>query len=178
MKKRRALIGITIALSLSAAVFFMAFGAFRASYPLPYRQTVEESGVDFRLVYSVMKAESGFRENAVSRAGAVGIMQIKPSTAEFVCRRAEIPFEPERLTDGAYNTQLGCLYLAYLLEKFPAQGTALAAYNAGEGTVSEWLQDPAFSEDGEVLKRIPYPETEEYVKKIVKFMKIYEFFYG
>ena len=161
------------------AVIFLAFGLYfglRSGYPRPYADVVAGTGVEPFLAYSVMKAESDFREDAVSRAGAVGLMQIKPSTAEYICRREGIEFEPERLTDGAYNTRLGCMYLAYLLGKF-AEQTAIAAYNAGEGTVSEWLKNPEFSSDGCLLDYIPYPETEQYVKKIEKFRKIYDFYY-
>ena len=148
----------------------------RTNYPRAYADVVEETGIEPFLAYSVMKAESDFREDIVSRAGAVGLMQIKPSTAEYICRREGIEFEPERLTEGEYNVRLGCLYLKYLLGKFE-EGAAIAAYNAGEGVVSEWLKNPDLSSDGCVLDRIPYPETEQYVKKIEKFRKIYDFYY-
>lgn len=156
-----------------AALYFLV----RSYFPQPYRETVQKSGVDPFLVYAVMKAESGFDEEAKSRAGAVGIMQIMPSTAEFVCRLDGIEFEADRLYEGDYNTALGCRYLVYLLEKFTDTETALCAYNAGEGTVTAWINDPEFSEDGKTLKAIPFPETRSYVKKIAKLRKIYEFFY-
>ena len=161
------------------AVIFLASGLYfglRTNYPRKYAEVVEETGIEPFLAYSVMKAESDFREDIVSRAGAVGLMQIKPSTAEYICRREGIEFEMERLTEGEYNARLGCLYLKYLLGKFE-EGTAIAAYNAGEGVVSEWLKNPDFSSDGCVLDHIPYPETEQYVKKIEKFRKIYDFYY-
>ena len=161
------------------AVAFLGGGLYfglRGDYPRPYADVVEETGIEPFLAYSVMKAESDFREDIVSRAGAVGLMQIKPSTAEYICRREGIEFEPERLTEGEYNARLGCLYLKYLLGKFE-EGTAIAAYNAGEGVVSQWLKDPDISSDGRLLDRIPYPETEQYVKKIEKFRKIYDFYY-
>lgn len=147
------------------------------SFRRPFRQAVEKSGVSPALAYAVMKAESGFDENAESPAGAVGIMQLMPSTAEFVCRLYGIPFEAEKLRDGAYNTALGCRYLIYLSERFPVPETAIAAYNAGEGTVTGWLNDEAYSTDGITLNAIPYPETARYVKKVEKFRKIYQFLY-
>lgn len=148
-----------------------------ASYPRPYRSAVEESGVPPSLAYAVMKAESNFREDAVSRAGAVGVMQIKPSTAEYICRKRGIPYCAERLTDGEYNAALGCMYLAYLLERFPDERTAVCAYNAGEGTVKSWLARPACSQDGRTLSDIPFPETRAYEKKVENFRKIYEILY-
>ena len=170
--KKRILISVVAVIFLVCTLYF----GLRSGYPRPYSEVVEASGVDPLLVYSVMKAESDFREDVVSRAGAVGLMQIKPATAEYICRREGIEFMPDQLTNGAYNVRLGCLYLSYLLGKFEV-GTAIAAYNAGEGTVSEWLKNPEFSSDGRLLEHIPYPETERYVKKIEKFRKIYDFYY-
>ena len=173
--KKRVAVGILAPIGVLLA-FFAVYLAFRVSFRRPYRSTVEGGGIPSALVYAVIKAESGFREDAKSSAGAVGLMQIKPSTAEFICRRADISFYPTRLTEGEYNVTLGCLYLGYLFERF-TQSTALAAYNAGEGTVREWLRDENYSSDGATLVHIPYPETENYVKKVLKFQKIYEILY-
>ena len=165
---------------ISAAVFLLAAFCFlivRLAYPRPYREEVQASGLSPSLVYAVIKAESGFREDAVSRAGAVGLMQVKPSTAEFICTKRGVAFDASRLCEGGYNVTVGCMYLAYLLERFPQTETALAAYNAGEGTVSDWLKDESLSSDGMTLSRIPYAETEGYVKKIKKYKKIYVFIY-
>lgn len=175
----------TIAIFSALAVFVLALLALssyfivRAGYPRKCRQTVELycGAAEPSLIYSVMKAESGFDEEAVSRAGAVGLMQLLPSTAQFLCEKNGIAFEAERLKEADYNVMLGCMYLNYLLEKFPVAETALAAYNAGEGVVLSWLSDESISVDGATLGRIPYPETREYVKKVMKFRKFYEFFY-
>ena len=176
MKRKRLFCALIAAAVLVAGATGAFFGV-KSGYPRPYREEVEASGLEPFLVYSLMKAESGFRECVVSSAGAVGIMQLKPSTAEFICGKEGLAFEPSRLKEGKYNVTVGCLYLKYLLERFEVRETALAAYNAGEGTVGKWLGDSACSDDGKTLKRIPYPETASYVKKIRKFMKIYEFFY-
>ena len=169
------------AVLISVAVFLLiAFLllTLRAAYPRPYAEEVKKSGVSPSLAYAVMKAESGFREDVVSRAGAVGLMQLKPATAEFICTRRGMTFEAERLCEGGYNVTLGCMYLAYLTERFPVLETALCAYNAGEGTVRRWLSDGAYSSDGATLTEIPYAETRNYVKKVLNFRKIYQFFYG
>lgn len=165
------LLALTALLLLILSLFLCCFAAF----PRPYRAVVEQSGLSPALAYAVMKAESNFEESAVSSAGAVGLMQLRPSTAQFIAERSGIPFLPERLFDGEYNTRLGCAYLAYLLERFEEE-TALAAYNAGEGTVQGWLSDPCCSEDGRTLFQIPYAETRRYLKKISFFRKIYGFF--
>ena len=161
-------------------LFVVALACFlwvRGSYRRPFREEVEKSGLSPSLVFAVMKAESGFDEEARSKAGAVGLMQILPATAEFICRERGVEFSPEKLCEGEYNVRLGCLYLSYLLERFPEEKTALAAYNAGEGKVRGWLKDERYSPDGTRLNKIPYPETEEYVKKVMKFRKNYLFFY-
>ncbi len=146
-------------------------------FPRPYLKAVERSGVAQSLVYAVIRAESGYREDAVSRVGAVGLMQVRPSTAEFICGREGIMFENDRLLEGDYNIAIGTRYLLYLFARFENEDTALAAYNAGEGTVRTWLEDERFSSDGISLKVIPYEETAGYVKKIRKFKKIYEILY-
>lgn len=150
--------------------------AFALSFRCPCRKTVQKYALDPSLVFSVIKAESGFSENAVSSAGAVGLMQLMPSTAKFVCEKNKITFEYERLKEGNYNAMLGCIYLNYLLSRFPDKGTALAAYNAGEGTVSSWLKNSNYSDDGIHLKYVPYAETRNYIKKVLKYQKIYAIF--
>ena len=160
------------------AVFLLVSAAvlsFFAAFPRPYRDIVGESGLDPALVYAVMKAESNFQEDAESDAGAVGIMQLLPSTAAFVCEREGVPFDAVRLKEGEYNVTLGCAYLGYLMEEF-VEETALAAYNAGEGRVREWLKDGRYSANGRTLFHIPYLETARYLKKISFFRKIYGFF--
>ncbi len=172
-RSKRLLLGLFLAAIGSVTVFF----AVRAHFRRPYRELVERSGVPPSLVYAVMLAESGFDEDAQSGAGAMGLMQLMPATAEFICARENIVYEQGRLFEGEYNATLGSLYLRYLTQKFPVEATALAAYNAGEGVVSAWLKDGEYSSDGKTLLRIPYPETEKFVKKVLKFRKIYDFFY-
>ncbi|MDE7295930.1 MAG: lytic transglycosylase domain-containing protein [Clostridia bacterium] len=165
------------AISLCALLFLVLWSLARAAFPCPYRSKVLSSGVEEKLAYAVMKAESGFDEDARSKAGAVGLMQLMPATAEFVCELIEIPFEPERLTDGEYNAMLGCAYLQYLFGRFECEQTVLCAYNAGEGTVAEWLNNADYSSDGKNLDKIPYAETAEYVKKVARYKKFYSILY-
>ncbi len=161
-----------------ALLIIIVYYAIRASYPRPYYEIVKGSGQEPTLIYALIKAESGFDEGAVSEAGAVGLMQLMPATAQFICAREKIEYEPERLKEGAYNILLGCKYMEYLIGRFPCTETALAAYNAGEGVVSRWLLDEECSSDGVTLKAIPYAETRGYLKKIAKFRKIYQFYYA
>ena len=127
-------------------------------------------GVSEDLIYSVIKAESNFDDDATSSRGAVGLMQIMPSTAVFVAQSLnEQSFD---LKDAKQNLRYGIYYLSYLSSKFDDQTEVLAAYNAGESTVKKWLAE----QDG-TLAKIPYGETERYIKKIEFFKKVYNTLY-
>lgn len=140
-------------------------------YPTTYSEVIEKYEDDVYLILSVIKAESDFNSKARSGAGAIGLMQIMPSTAQFTAEKYNVDsfdlFQPED------NIKIGCAYLRYLKEKFKVTETALAAYNAGEGTVSAWLKDERYSSDGESLYFVPYKETREYIQKIKKYYRIY-----
>ena len=167
-----------IAFAALAILFILvvSFTVFASTFRRPHRKTVLKYAASPALAFSVMKAESGFSESAVSEAGAVGLMQLMPSTAQFVSERNQIEYRAERLYEGEYNAMLGCLYLNYLSSRFPDESTMLAAYNAGEGTVSSWLKNAQYSDDGIRLKSIPYAETQRYVKKVLNYRKIYAIF--
>ena len=157
-------------------VLAVLFAAFASSFRRPCRKIVLEYSASPALAFAVMKAESGFSETVVSEAGAVGLMQLMPSTAQFVCEQNQIEFDADRLYEGKYNAMLGCIYLNYLMSRFVDEKTALAAYNAGEGVVRMWLKNSQYSDDGLHLQSIPYPETKRYVKKVLKYQKIYAIF--
>lgn len=157
--------------ALSAAAIFL----YGCLFPYPYRKEIEAGSCDPLLTIAVIRAESGFRANAVSGAGAVGLMQLMPETAEYV--RAMHGYAKGELTDPAYNILLGSAYLSYLLGKYRDIDTALAAYNAGEGRVSLWLRDEAYSQDGKTILSTPFPETNGYLKKVKKNFKIYRILY-
>ena len=157
--------------ALSAAAIFL----YGCLFPYPYRKEIEAGSCDPLLTIAVIRAESGFRANAVCGAGAVGLMQLMPETAEYV--RAMHGYAKGELTDPAYNILLGSAYLSYLLGKYRDIDTALAAYNAGEGRVSLWLRDEAYSQDGKTILSTPFPETNGYLKKVKKNFKIYRILY-
>lgn len=153
-------------------------------YPLTYSEYVEkysvEYGVDKNLVYSVIKAESGFDPKAVSPREAKGLMQILDSTGEWAAEKIKIEnFENSMLLEPETNIRIGCWYIARLLKQYNQDiELALAAYNAGSGNVSKWLKDNSISSDGKTLDRIPFEETENYVGKIKKYNNIYKRLYG
>ena len=127
-----------------------------------------EFKVPFPLVLAVIRSESDFRPNAVSEAGACGLMQLMPETFSFLQKSAfDEQLPSNAIFDPAVNIRYGTYYLSYLFEKFGNWFTALAAYNAGEGRVGEWLTDTELAPDGR-LRNIPFPETAEYVQSTLE----------
>ena len=149
-------------------------------YPLSYKEEIiaaaKRYDLDAALLFGVVKTESGFNADAVSGKGAVGLMQITPSTAEYIAKRRGIA--EYDLLDAETNLDFGAYYLKYLSEKFCGITEVAAAYNAGEGTVKGWLQNKDYSPDGNRLKAIPYAETSAYVEKICKSLERYRKLYG
>ena len=126
-----------------------------------------------RLVDAVIGQESGGRVDAVSGKGALGLMQLMPSTAREVAGKLGLPFDAKRLTtDAKYNKLLGSEYLKSQLEAYDGNDTlALAAYNAGPGKVKEWLAEYGDPRTGSIsdeawAEKLPFKETRNYVKKI------------
>ncbi len=183
MKTIKKLLGLII---FAGAVFLLINwgqdSMYKMLYPLRYTELVEkyadQNNLDPYLVYGVIKAESNFIHDAHSGV-ARGLMQITDSTAEWIAGKMGLKdFEPALLDDPAWNIQMGCYYLRYLLDYYGDRELALAAYNAGMGNVDRWLADEAHSADGETLDNIPFGETREYVKRVEKYTKIYRERYG
>jgi soluble lytic murein transglycosylase len=132
------------------------------------------------LLYAMVRQESGFEVDAVSRSGALGLMQLMPATASQVALKAQLPFSLAALTtDGGYNITLGRAYLEQLLDDFGGSyALAIAAYNAGPGRVRQWLQeygDPRGSAIGMVdwIELIPIAETRLYVERVLENLQVY-----
>lgn len=151
-------------------------------YPRPYGEIVgreaAEFDLDVELVYAVIHTESHFREQAESRAGAQGLMQLTPATFQWIASLYPPENGGENLKDPSDNIHCGCALLRLLLDQYGSLEVALCAYNAGMGNVSDWLEKEQYSLDGESLHTIPYPETDSYVKKVKRAMERYEKLYG
>lgn len=146
-------------------------------YPIKYKESIlnyaRVYNVDKELVASVINAESSFKQDAVSKKGAIGLMQLMPETAEWLANKLQLSYSEELLYTADYNIHLGTYYLAYLSTKFNDSTVVLCAYNAGEGVVRTWLKNKEYSNDGETLDYIPYSQTREYAKKVNSALKIY-----
>lgn len=154
----------------------------RQVYPLEHVATIREAatrhGVDPALVAAVIFQESSFRENVVSESGAVGLMQVLPSTAEDIARRTGgTRFEPGDLRDPEINIRYGTELLRFLLEYYDGDvPTALAAYHAGPGNVDSWLR--AAGADELELAAIPFADTRAYVERVGRLRTIYRRAWG
>lgn len=163
---------IIICLILISAFYFLK----NRDYPYHKEITKAASAEDLdpALVAAIVRQESNFNPQAKSRVGAMGLMQIMPLTWDEIAG-----MKGEENTENFYevdkNLAYGCHYFAYLLKRFNGEvATALAAYNAGPTITSKWLSDPDYSRDGKKLYNIPYPETDNYVKKVLSYYEGYK----
>jgi soluble lytic murein transglycosylase len=144
------------------------------------RQQASDKGLDPSLIAGVIYVESRFRDQT-SIAGAKGLMQILPSTADYIARKSGgTRFQQGDLATPQINIAYGSWYLRYLLEHYHGNELlALAAYNAGEGKVDEWYRDAAArGEDFEAATHIPFPETRDYVARVLDVRERYRREYG
>ena len=184
---RKSAVAVTLVLLIlivGFCVWFAGRSVEKATYPMRYREYVEQyaeqNGLEPTLVFAVIKTESSFRADAVSSVGAIGLMQIMPSTAEKLAKRLseETPSE-EALCDPETNIRYGCAMLAWMRSEFGSMDTVLAAYNAGWGNVRRWLADKSYSSDGVTLDVIPFKETENFVSRVnLAAEKYRELYYG
>jgi len=132
------------------------------------RQQAADKGLDPALVAGVIYAESRFRDQT-SHAGARGLMQITPDTADYIAEKSGgTRFVQGDLATPQINISYGSWYLRYLLDRYDENVVlALCAYNGGEGNVDRWLREGHISETAFTLDRVPFPETREYVKKVL-----------
>ena len=167
--------------------FFWGSTELRRRLPIKYEAEVKKYSqvyeLDEAFVFAIICAESSFDAEAESDVGAKGLMQLMPSTARWLVEKYKLEADPEMLFDADTNILLGCQYLSYLNGRFDNdKDLVLAAYNGGEGNVSEWLKDKRYSDDGIKLKtdKIPdsYSETKNYVKKVNKALEKYKKLYN
>jgi peptidoglycan lytic transglycosylase len=153
-------------------------------YPLGYfplvRQQAAQQGLDPYLVTALIREESSFAPRAVSRAGARGLMQLMPETAQQVARRYKVRLaSAPPLESPEVNIQLGTMHLAELLrDNRGSLSLAIAAYNAGQAQVQQWIQRYGYAAEEEFTEDIPYNETRNYVKRVLGSYERYTNLYG
>lgn len=165
---------IYISFLVVCVIFFVTFVVFEfVLFPTKFKKQVteisSEYGLETALVYAIIKAESSFKPNAVSHAGAVGLMQLLPSTAKWIAEEVGDVFDYNQLFVAEKNIEYGCFYLDYLFDKFVDIDIVVCAYNAGETKVRDWILDGVL-----VQEKIDYEETREYLRKVKRFYEIYK----
>lgn len=185
MKNKKLLIFLGGILLLVIFLFVFKDKILKIIYPRAYSEIVsiyaEDYNVDENLIYAVIKAESNFDADAVSHREAIGLMQIMEETAKEVAQNYDIEIDAENTREEIANIQnninIGTKYLSILIEKYNNIAVAIAAYNAGIGTVDNWIEKGIIKADGSDIENIPYKETNNYVRKILKSYQIYEELY-
>lgn len=178
MKKTIKLIVVAV-----AAVLLVNTGikAIYRAFPLKYCESIKkyasEYGLDKYMVAGLIYAESGF-DNTAHSGLARGLMQLTDKTADWIAEKLGAEYDYDMAENPEINIKMGCYYLSCLIDKYQNEETALAAYNAGMGNVSKWLEDTKYSKDGKTLFNIPYEETKKYVKRVKVFTYIYRKLYA
>ena len=159
----------------------------KSVYPIKYEYYVESSakefGVDVCLIYGVIRTESNFDPDAVSQAGAIGLMQIMPETFTWL-QNYRTEFMPDKLLDSnelykpAVNIEYGTYMLRFLLDHYGGNTSlAICACNAGYGNVDNWLADGTIPRDGVTSDSIPFTETANYLDRVTTSMEMYRKLY-
>jgi soluble lytic murein transglycosylase len=153
-----------------------------AGYPLVYSDLVVRetaaNGLSEGLIYSLIRAESGFSPAIKSPAGAIGLMQLMPATAKATAREKGA-FNPQQLTLPEYNIKLGTRHFGALMKDFDGDVIySIAAYNAGASAVDRWRKGTQGLKMDEFIESIPYQETRDYVKKVYASAATYRQLYG
>lgn len=143
------------------------------------RRYAEENDIPPAYVAAVVMAESSYRPEAVSSVNAQGLMQILPSTAEWIAGKFDESYVEGCLFDPETNIRYGCWYLGFLMKRYDGDmKCSSSAYHAGQGTVDKWLQDPQYSSDGRTLDNIGYETTQTYVGRVLNYYEKYEEIYA
>lgn len=178
---RFVLLGVVVLLALLTLLFLRGPEFWqRLYYPLPeeYIGAIGESAtrheVNPYLVAAIVEAESDWRPGITSDAGAVGLMQVLPETAEELSREGLVDpqYDPDDLSDPRVNIEFGTAYFRLLVERYHEIETAIAAYNAGIGNVDRWVEP-----GGDIRESIEFPETKHYVLRVARARDVYEELY-
>lgn len=151
----------------------------KSLYPTQYEEHVykysQEYNVDPLLTFAIIKAESNFKTDVTSKSGAIGLMQLLESTAEDTARKLKLDYDEKAdLFNPETNINIGTKYFSTLYEKYQNTTLALTAYNAGSGNVDKWLENGTLKKDGSNPEDIPFKETNNYVRKILRDYEVYK----
>ena len=172
---------LVVIITILIVVFLNKNTIMKSIYIIKYSEFVEkyskEYDVDKYLIYACIKAESNFNENAESKKGAKGLMQLMDSTGKEIAKGLDMTIDNDDLFEPEINIKLGTKYISKMLKKYENIELALAAYNAGSGNVDSWINSGKIKADGTDVENIPFKETNNYVRKILKDYRIYRELY-
>lgn len=180
----RFIVFLIVLVVISIVAFQNVDWILRTIYPVHYEDLIQkysaEYEVDPYLVTAIIKNESKFDPNAVSKKDAKGLMQIAPITGEWAAEKLNIEnYSEDRLFDPELNIKIGIWYLTVLKQEFGDNiENIVAGYNAGNGNLKKWLENPEYSKDGKTLNEIPFNETKIYQKKVLRDYRIYRKIYS
>ncbi len=156
-----------ITVSISAYIFITIFCIF--FFPIKYKNDVNSCAaklnLDPNLILAVIKAESDFDPNAMSKSGACGLMQIMPNTAKYMIEKYDLDCSLDDLFLPKVNIAIGSQYLKYLFDKYKNIDDVIVAYNAGETTMINWKKNN---------QPIQYAETRNYLKRVKRNITFYQ----
>lgn len=155
---------------------------YETRFPNAYYETFTyhslQNGIPQRWAYATARQESALYSAAESPAGALGIMQVLPSTAKAQAKQLNLAFSKERLKSIDFNIAIGTSYLAKMLTRYHSMPLASAAYNAGPARVDRWLKQRADALPTDAwIETIPFSETRQYVQNVMSFALIHEMLY-
>lgn len=168
--------GVLIAL----LVFVLMIFAINYFYPIKHKSFIYKYSMQYNLqphfVASIINVESSFNDKATSKAGAIGLMQLMPTTAiEISNLIGDTKFNVKKLAEPETNIKYGCFYLNYLYNYFNGNVTnILASYNAGLTNVNKWLINEQYSSDGITIHKTPFDETNNFIKRVNNNIKFYK----
>ena len=171
-------------LAIQASIAARYWNDIELRFPLNFRDEIDDAttqvGIDNSLVMSLTRQESAFNEKASSPVGALGLMQLMPSTARQIAKTLGLKVSKSKLLDGETNITLGTHYLESLLERYSGNTIlATAAYNAGPYRVDRWLEEAQNCQRIDTwIESIPYNETRHYVQNILTYRVIYDTLMG
>jgi len=183
---KRFIVGLVI-------LFIVAFGGWkiwnsdsvqmRYVYMWDYQQDIitysKKNNVDPFLVAAIIKNESRYDHKAKSPVGAIGLMQIMPETGRWIANQMGIKdYKTEDLFTSRTNIRMGCWYVGELYHEFQGNmALVMMAYNAGRGQTAAWMEQNNWNYDFNQLEKIPYPETREYVQRVLHDRDRYYLYY-
>jgi soluble lytic murein transglycosylase len=150
-------------------------------FPLAYQDTVKKYAQQYNIpsefVYAIIRQESGFREDATSSAGALGLMQVMPRTATVVAKAGKITYSDQKqLFVSQKNINIGIAYLQQLAKRFSNHPVLIAAaYNAGPSQVVYWIKNHPPKEIDVWIETLPWAETRNYLKNVMAFYIVYQY---